>query len=145
MMGRIVPSYVAGLMLGLLGLVFCIGAFRLGFWVDDGPGPGLLPLVVGGLLMPMIIVALREPIPADETSFKIQPLSAIALILAYAVVLPRAGFVPATLVMLVLWIRGFYRQSWFRSVACSVCLTGFGLFIFYVLLKVPMQMFPEWS
>src|ERR1700751_4967285 len=105
MMVRIVPSYVAGLMLGLLGLGFCIGAFRLGFWVDDGPGPGLLPLVLGGLLMPMIIVGLRgwrlvcggllmpmiilgrgEPIPAHETSFKIQPLCAIALILAYAVV-----------------------------------------------------------
>jgi putative tricarboxylic transport membrane protein len=143
-MSRIIPSYVAGLMLGLLGLFFCIGAFRLGFWGDDGPGPGLLPLVVGALLIPMIVIVLREPIPADETPFKIQPLCAIALILAYAIVLPRAGFVPATLVMLALWVRGFYRQSWLRAVGCSVCLTGFGLLIFSVLLKVPMQMFPEW-
>ena len=74
---KIVPSYVAGLMLGLLGLVFCIGAFRLGFWGDDGPGPGLLPLVVGGLLLPMIGLAMREPIPEAETSFKAQPLLAI--------------------------------------------------------------------
>jgi putative tricarboxylic transport membrane protein len=142
---RIVPSYVAGLMLGALALVFCIGAFRLGFWGDDGPGPGLLPLVVGALLLPMIVIALREPIPDDETSFKIPPLLAIALMLAYAIALPRTGFVPATLVMLVLWVRGFYRESWFRAVACAVCLTALGLFIFSYLLQVPMPMFPEWS
>ena len=142
---RIVPSYVAGLMLGLLALVFCVGAFRLGFWGDDGPGPGLLPLVVGALLMPMIVIALREPIPEDESSFKISPLLAIALMLAYALALPRTGFVPATLVLLLLWVRGFYRESWFRAMACAVCLTALGLFIFSYLLKVPMPMFPEWS
>jgi len=142
---RIVPSYVAGLMLGLLALVFCVGAFRLGFWGDDGPGPGLLPLVVGALLLPMIVIALREPIPEDETSFKIPPLLAIALMLAYALALPRTGFVPATLVLLLLWVRGFYGQGWFRSLACSACLTALGLFIFSYLLRVPMPMFPEWS
>jgi putative tricarboxylic transport membrane protein len=142
---RIVPSYVAGLLLGLLALVFCVGAFRLGFWGDDGPGPGLLPLVVGALLMPMIVIALREPIPEDESSFKIPPLLAIAMMLAYALALPRSGFVPATLVLLLLWVRGFYRQSWFRAVACAACLTALGLFIFSFLLKVPMPMFLEWS
>jgi putative tricarboxylic transport membrane protein len=141
---RIVPSYFAGAMLGLLGLVFCIGAFRLGFWGDDGPGPGLLPFVVGALLLPMIVVAMREPVSDAETSFKIQPLLAIGLMLAYAIVLRRTGFVPATLVMLVLWVRGFYRQSWLRAVMCSVGLTGLGLLIFSHLLKVPMPMFPEW-
>src|SRR6187431_1804056 len=65
---RIVPSYVAGLTLGVLGLVFCIGAFRLGFWTDDGPGPGLLPLVAGALLIPLIVVALREPEPQGDTA-----------------------------------------------------------------------------
>jgi putative tricarboxylic transport membrane protein len=142
---RIVPSYVAGLMLGLLGLVFCIGAFRLGFWGDDGPGPGLLPLVAGALLIPLIVVALREPVPEGETAFRMQPLLAIVLALVYALVLSRTGFVPATLVMLVLWIRGFYRQSWLRAAICSVCLTAFGLFIFNVLLKVPMRLWPELS
>jgi putative tricarboxylic transport membrane protein len=142
---RIIPSYFAGVMLGVLGLMFCIGAFRLGFWGDDGPGPGLLPLVVGALLLPMIVIAMREPIPDGETSFKVPPLLAIGLMLAYALALPRVGFVPATLVMLALWIRGFYRQSWMRAVIGSVCLTAVGLFIFGVLLKVPMPLFPEWS
>jgi hypothetical protein len=142
---RIVPSYAAGLMLGALGLVFCIGAFRLGFWGDDGPGPGLLPLVAGALLIPLIVVALREPVPEGETAFRMPPLLAIGLALVYALVLSRTGFVPATLVLLVLWIRGFYRQSWLRAAICSVCLTAFGIFIFNVLLKVPMRLWPKLS
>lgn len=142
---KIVPTYVAGLLLAALGIAFCIGSFRLGFWVDDSPGPGLLPLVVGALLIPMTGTAIREPIPDDESSFKIQPLVAIALMLAYALVLPRTGFVPATVIMLVLWVRGFYRQSWVRAVICSICLTLLGFFIFSFLLKVPMPMFPELS
>jgi hypothetical protein len=32
-----------------------------------------------------------------------------------------------------------------RAVIGSVCLTAVGLFIFGVLLKVPMPLFPEWS
>jgi lysylphosphatidylglycerol synthetase-like protein (DUF2156 family) len=132
-------------MLGALGLVFCIGAFRLGFWGDDGPGPGLLPLVAGALLIPLIVVALREPVPEGETAFRMPPLLAIGLALVYALVLSRTGFVPATLVLLVLWIRGFYRQSWLRAAICSVCLTAFGIFIFNVLLKVPMRLWPKLS
>jgi hypothetical protein len=140
---RIVPSYVAGVILGLLGLVFCIGAFRLGFWGNDGPGPGLLPLVAGALLIPLIVVASREPISEGESPFSLPPLLAIALALIYALALPHTGFVPTTLVMLILWIRGFYGQSWLRAVICSLCLTAFGILIFNVLLKVPVRLWPE--
>lgn len=140
---KIAPTYLAVGMLGALALIFGIGAFRLGFWVDDGPGPGLLPLVVSLLLVPMLVLVLREPLPSDEAGFGGGPLSAIVLVLIYAAILPRAGFVLSTLVMLLMWIRLFYRQSWFRSAVCSASLTVLGLVIFNVLLKVPMQLFPD--
>lgn len=140
---KIAPTYLAVGMLGALALIFGIGAFRLGFWVDDGPGPGLLPLVVSLLLVPMLVLVLREPLPSDEAGFGAGPLSAIVLVLIYAAILPRAGFVLSTLVMLLMWIRLFYRQSWFRSAVCSASLTVLGLVIFNVLLKVPMQLFPD--
>lgn len=140
---KIAPTYLAAGMLGALALIFGIGAFRLGFWGDDGPGPGLLPLVVSLLLVPMLVLVLREPLPPDETGFSAGPLSAIVLVLIYAAILPRAGFVLSTLVMLFTWIRLFYRQGWFRSAACSASLTVLGLVIFNVLLKVPMQLFPD--
>ena len=142
---RIAPNLVAGLMLGALALVFGVGAFRLGFWGDDGPGPGLMPLGVSILLLPLLIVALREPDPDGESSFKSQPLLALLIMGIYAFTLPRVGFVPATVVLLAAWIRGFYSQSWLRTAVCSVGLTAVGFFIFHTLLKVPMQLFPAAS
>jgi len=140
---RIVPTYVAGALLAAFGLVFCIGAFGLGFWTDDGPGPGLLPFAAGAILLPLIAIAMREPIPDDETSFRIEPLGAIILMLLFAAALPWAGFAPTTFVALALWIRIFHRQSWWRAALCAAALTLFGYVIFHVLLKIPMQMFPE--
>lgn len=142
---RIVPTYLAVAMLGVLALIFGIGAFRLGFWGEDGPGAGLLPLAASCLLVLMLLLTLREPLPVDETGFAPEPLTAIVLSLAYAGILPYAGFVPSTLLMLFIWIRLFYRQGWFRSLVCSTGLTLLGLVIFNVLLKVPMQLFPSWT
>jgi hypothetical protein len=140
---RIAPTYLAVGMIGVLALIFGVGAFRLGFWGDDGPGPGLLPLVVSLLLVPMLVLVVREPLPSEETGLGAGPLSAIVLVLIYAAILPRVGFVISTLIMLLTWIRLFYRQSWLRSAVCSASLTLLGLVIFNVLLKVPMQLFPD--
>jgi hypothetical protein len=144
-MVRIAPTYLAITMLGVLALVFGAGALKLGFWGDDGPGAGLLPFVVSSLLLPMLFLVLREPLPSAETGFTAGPLSAIALVIIYAALLSRAGFVLSTLVLLFLWIRLFYRQGWLRSAACSAGLTGLGLLIFGVFLKVPMQLFPDFQ
>lgn len=144
-MTKIAPTYVAAAMLAALAILFCAGAFKLGFWVDDTPGPGLLPLVIGLLLLPLLFVALREPIPKDETSFRGSPLVAIVFTVIYALALPHAGFVPASIILLLVWIRLFYRQGWVGAVICSTALTAAGVVIFNVLLKVPMLLFPVWS
>jgi hypothetical protein len=142
---RIVPTYLAVAMLGMLALVFGVGAFRLGFWGDDGPGAGLLPLAASCLLVLMLLLTLREPLPVDETGFTREPLAAIVLSLIYAGVLPYAGFILSTVVMLFIWIRVFYRQGRVPALVCGTGLTLMGLVIFNVLLKVPMQLFPGWS
>lgn len=144
-MVRIVPTYLAVAMLGVLALVFGVGAFRLGFWGEDGPGAGLLPLAVSCMLVLMLLLTLREPLPADETGFTREPVAAIALGLVYAGVLPYAGFILSTVAMLFIWVRLFYRQGRVRSLVCSAGLTLLGLVIFNVLLKVPMQLLPGWT
>jgi hypothetical protein len=104
-----------------------------------------MPLGVSILLLPLLVVALREPNPDGESSFRSQPLFAIVVMGVYAFVLPRVGFVPATVILLAAWIRGFYGQGWLRTAVCSVGLTAVGVFIFHTLLKVPMQLFPASS
>jgi hypothetical protein len=141
-MTRIAPTYVAAAMLAALAILFGVGAFKLGFWVDDTPGPGLLPLVISLLLLPLLFVAMREPIPRGETPFRGSPLVAIALTGVYAIALPHAGFVFASVLLLVVWIRLFYGQDWIAAIVCSIALTAVGVVIFNVLLKVPMPLFP---
>ena len=72
-MNRLAPTHVGALMLGALVLVFGVGAFKLGFWMDEMPGPGLLPMAAAVLLVPTIAVMLREPAPAEETPFTLTP------------------------------------------------------------------------
>ncbi len=141
-MTKIAPTYVAAAMLAGLAILFGVGAFKLGFWVDDAPGPGLLPLAISLLLLPLLFVASREPIPSDETPFRGSPLVAIVFTVIYALVLPRTGFVPASIVLLLVWIRLFYGQGWIGAIICSSALTAAGVVIFNVLLKVPMPLFP---
>ncbi|ABD09104.1 hypothetical protein RPB_4418 [Rhodopseudomonas palustris HaA2] len=138
------PTYVAVLMLLALALTFGLGAFRLGFWVDDAPGPGVLPLAVSIALLGLLVLVVRERLPADESRFALAPGLAILTTIVYAIVVPYTGFVIATLVLLTIWIRGFYRQSMLRAVIASAGLTGCGLVIFPLLLKVPMQLGPAW-
>ena len=143
-MNRVAATHVGALMLGALALVFGIGAFKIGFWMDEMPGPGLLPMAAAALLVPVIIVMLREPAPAEETPFTATPLLALAVMGVFGLLLPYAGVVLAVSALLIVWVRFFHRQSWLRAVTCSVCLTAAAVFIFGVLLAVPMQLRPVW-
>lgn len=142
---KIAPTHVAAAMLAALAVLFGVGAFKLGFWVDDSPGPGLLPLVISLLLLPLLFLAMREPIPSDETPFRGSPFIAVALTVIYALALPYAGFVFASVLLLMIWIRLFYGQGWVGAIVCSAALTSAGVVIFKVLLKVPMPLFPVWQ
>lgn len=143
-MSRVAPTHVAALLLAALVLVFGTGAFKLGFWMDEMPGPGLLPMAAVALLVPVIVVMLREPAPAEETPFTLMPLVALAVMAVFGLLLSRLGVVLAVIALLIVWVRFFHQQSWVRAVTCSVCLTGGAVGIFAVLLEVRMQLLPAW-
>lgn len=136
------PTMVIAAMLCLLALVFGVEAFQLGFWVDDNPGPGVLPLVASVLLLPLSILSLRERPSENATGFSGYSFLAIVVLIAYACAVPYGGFVLPTLVLIALWCKIFHRQSWLRSILCSASLTIFGIVIFAYLLQVPIQLLP---
>jgi putative tricarboxylic transport membrane protein len=140
----LLPTGTATLLLAATATVFAVGAVRLGFWTEDGPGPGLLPFAAAVLLLPLLVLVLRERI-IDEEPFRATPLAAILLTFVYAATLPYLGFLLPTLVLAVAWVRMFHGQGWWRAVTLSVALTAAGTFLFAVLLKVPMPLLPAWS
>jgi putative tricarboxylic transport membrane protein len=140
----LLPTSIATLLLAAVAVIFVVGATRLGFWTDDGPGPGLLPFAAGVLLLPLLLVALRERV-LDETPFRAAPLGAICLTCLYAAALPYLGFAPATVLLIIAWVRLFHGQGWVRAIALSIGLTAASIFLFETLLKVPMPLLPAWS
>jgi hypothetical protein len=137
------PTRIAALLLAALASVFGIGGWRLGLWADGSPGAGLLPFCVAMLMAPMIALLLREGGAADEP-FERTPFLAIGLSCAYALLLPKAGFALATVVLVTLWVRFLHGQGLVRAVLLAVGLTAAGVGLFGGLLKVPMPLLPTW-
>ena len=141
-MKLLLPTNVAAALIGALAIVFGVGAYELGLWQTEMPGPGLLPFGVSVLLLPLVIAMLRED-GLEETPFTLTPLIAIVVTLFYAFALPYLGFVITTLLLIVIWVRGLEHQSWLRAFLTSLILVGAGLLIFVALLDVPMPLWPR--
>jgi len=137
----LLPTPIAVAAIAATAIVFAVGGWRLGFWTDDGPGPGLLPFAAAVMLLPLLVLVLREPVP-DEEPLRATPLFAVVLSLIYAAVLPHLGFLITTVIYLTLWVRLFHQQSLVRAATLSVALTAAGTFLFAYLLRVPMPLLP---
>lgn len=141
---RPLPLYVSCALLLVLAVVFGIGSMRLGLWQDGMPGPGLLP-GIGALLLAVLLALLvwrGALVPDEEFGFALRPFLAIGVLLVYAAVVPRTGFVPATVVMVTLWSHFFHEQGWLRSVVLAVVLVAACVLLFKTALEVPMPLFP---
>ncbi len=144
---RPLPLSIAGALLALLGIAFAIESVRLGLWADGMPGAGLLPLLAACLLVALaLFLGVKGGlVPDEEHTLDRVPLKAIALLLAFAWLVPLAGFVPATVLMITLWTHYFHQQGWWRSAFLGIVLVAAGVVLFRVALSVPMPLFPEFN
>ncbi|MBX3519209.1 MAG: tripartite tricarboxylate transporter TctB family protein [Xanthobacteraceae bacterium] len=137
------PVNVAAILIAAVAVAFGIASWRLGFWTDDGPGPGLLPFVTVCLLFPILFLIVREKFD-DEERFKADPLVAIIMLCVYAATLPYLGFLVPTVALIVAWTTIFERQNIVRGIVLSGFLVACGWVIFVYLLRVPMPLLPVW-
>jgi putative tricarboxylic transport membrane protein len=136
------PITVAVALIAIVAVAFGVASWKLGFWTDDGPGPGLLPFATALLLAPVLFLILREKFD-DSERFHPLPLAAIIALCVYAFVLPYLGFLIPTVVLIVAWVRWLEQQSLIRGLVISAFLVAFGWVVFVYLLKVPMKMLPD--
>lgn len=135
------PARIAVILLGVTAIGFAVGSWRIGFWDETGPGPGLLPFITAAIMLPLLFVVWREPAPDDEP-FRFNPLAAVILTAIYALVLPHLGFILPTVLLIVIWVRLFHRQPIWRAFLLSFLLVVAGTLLFVGLLKVPMPLLP---
>ena len=138
------PDLLAGLAVAGVGLFIAYKAqdYRMGTLAR--PGPGFVPQAVGLLIAALglgcaFVGARAAP---ESRAIRLRPLAAVSLgMIGFALTVETAGFVPATLLLVLVAGLGEARSGWFSllGVAVAVCILGVGLFI--ELLGVPLRAF----
>jgi putative tricarboxylic transport membrane protein len=111
------------------------------------PGPGIFPLAVGLALLALAVWQLlaggRRPAPAvageaDDVGIIRAPLIMIAVLVLYAVSLPRLGFTLTSFVLVLAasWLMGL--RGWWRPVVLALGVTVVSRLIFGFWLGVPL-------
>ncbi|MDG4856903.1 tripartite tricarboxylate transporter TctB family protein [Streptomyces sp. T-3] len=126
-----------------------IGAFAAAAAVSMGlgslaaPGPGLWPLIVSLAMATLSASLLLNPgADTEQEPFNRQALvvalGALSLV-AYTLLIEQVGFEVVTVLLLVLWMRGFGRESWRLSlaVALAACAALYLLFIVALSVSLP--------
>lgn len=108
-------------------------------------GPGFLPLVLGLCLALLAVLLFWLERPADQARAQVLPLRPVLCIgagmVAWALVVDSAGFIPAGLLQLLLSSLALPQPNWRRLVfgALLATLIAYGLFV--QLLGMPLAAF----
>jgi len=148
----------AALILFAFGLVVAATAFSYELGTLRRMGPGYFPLMLGGVLCVLAVALLFEPSAAeapnepanepasepatDEMRFRTRALLFPILgILAFAVLIELAGFVPAIFVSLFLTGLADHDNSWIELVMIAVLVAIITSAIFVYGLGTPVRLF----
>jgi putative tricarboxylic transport membrane protein len=141
--------------------VLAIGAFVLGgsFFMPTGGGyaqvgPGVVPRVVGILLLLLAALLAREALTGgfrgvDEAAERAQPMDWRAFawvsagILVYGIFVERAGFIISSTVLFILVARGFGSRRWLPNALIGLALAAliFAIFNYGLGLTLPPGVF----
>lgn len=132
-----------GVLLLGLGLFALYKAAALPFGSLVSPDAGFFPVSIGVALAVFAALSLvaRSPSAAEpaERSGVVRVLVLIAAIAVYAWLLPRAGFIVCTLVLLALILRGLGRVGWIATIVCAVAAT-LACYVLFTRLGMPLPM-----
>ncbi len=109
------------------------------------PGPGFLPF---GLSIVLIILSIgliltrwkkgATPTPFWPQRTWLRPLLGIAILILYALLLGKLGFLPTTVIFLLIWMGLIERLRWLTIVSISLSVTAALYLIFGLFLEVPL-------
>ena len=154
MIPRAAANLAAAAALGLFGLgVAAIAAsYPLGNMLR--PGPGFFPLGVGCLIAALAAAVALEiqagarrasedvALPAPSDGFRLRPVLAVSAgMLAFAALVDRTGFVPATFALVFLSALAEPGRNWAVVAAIAAFMVVFGVTLFIWGLGLPMSTF----
>ena len=139
-------NIVAGFAPLALGLAIMVQSYSYGMGNLRVIGPGVYPLLLGGVLaaLGVAILLIEAPSPDQALSDKIEwrSLCVIAAsILSFALTIETLGLFPA--VMIGAWISGWAddEATILRNAILGLCVAAFCSFVFILCLQLPIPLF----
>lgn len=145
--GNIITA-VLTIALSIYIIVTCLGYPRAEAYGTGVPGPGLWPGVIAALMLLaalcLLIKSLRMK-PEDDTPLVMltdgtkRVYLTMAILVVYVAVLGIIGFIPATIVMLYIFINWFAKRKPIFTATVSVVSTLLVYCVFRYVLSVPVD------
>lgn len=138
-------GFNCGLVLFLFAVFMFWQSFTYQYYTAFGPGPGLLPRWLNGLLiilsifymassMKKEIISISEVMPKGDILKKILWYPAVTLL--FVLIIPYVGFNIAGTIMLFILFRQDYK--WYQALGISVLVTIILFIMFKMFLMVPL-------
>ncbi|RRV10204.1 tripartite tricarboxylate transporter TctB family protein [Pseudomonas sp. v388] len=141
-------DFTVGLLYLLLGAAFAWGAYGYGLGTPAGMGAGFFPfwlgIGLGGLGVGAIVRAWARHRPAQHLErWAWKPLCWVLGALGlFAFLLPHAGLVIASIVLVLVSSQASDQFSWRGSVSSAAVISVFCALVFVVGLGLPMPLWP---
>lgn len=138
-------SFMSSLFFIVFSLYICIESLALNYGSEYGPGPGFLPLWIGGFLLILSIIymvhaikkekiALSEVMPKDKGLRNV--IICISSLIGFLILSKYLGFLISSVLLLVLLFKQGY--GWAKSIIFSIVVAVIINFAFGGLLNVPL-------
>jgi putative tricarboxylic transport membrane protein len=144
---RIKPIHIATLLFFFFGLFVIRESRDLRYWSELGPGPGLLPLLLGVIISVLTFILMIEILMksgqdegaffSEDGSFKKVGLVMIAYTALTALV-NKLGFLLASALFMAFIIGIVERRSWINVLIITIFAVAGFYCVFVVLLNVPL-------
>ena len=136
---------ISGFILLIIGMMTAWGSTHLSMGKFKHPGPGFLPFGLGIFLIILSLILIlkswkREisPTPLWFQRTWLRPLLGVAILIFYAFVIDRLGFILTTFIFLLIWMGLIERLKWKAIFSISVGTTIVLYLIFAFFLEVPL-------
>jgi putative tricarboxylic transport membrane protein len=129
----------------VIGVITAWSAVHLSMGRFKHPGPGFLPfgLAIVLIILSLIMIFSKREKEVASTPFWphrtwLRPLLGVAILIFFALVVERVGFLITTFIFLVIWMGVIERVRWLTIISISIGTTAALYLIFALFLDVPL-------
>ena len=139
-------DFYASLLWVLVGLGFLWGGIKLGVGVLNKPGPGFLPIVIGGVLC-LLSIALfiatlsAKQLPKQESFWKGEKswkrvLASLLSLILYIIFLDYLGYIITTFLLFIYLLKLLGKKGWVASIVIAILASLLSYLLFNVAMEV---------